>query len=116
MKNGINLLLVFIFIGTLAYISYRIGVVKGSVETSAGLTKEIDSLKIVNRIESDRLKKESDSLKIYYSGIDKANEQTNRNIKKLLKKTDEKINYIFTVNDSIKRIIADSILKANGFK
>lgn len=116
MRNTLIAFSLLVIVIMISGAGYFAGIIGAKSDYKKREQRIIDSLSIINNIQSEKYKRESDSLKNFYAGIDKANERTNKAINKIFKQTDEKIKHVYSLNDSLKRILADSILKANGFK
>lgn len=77
------------------------------------INKEIKKRDSIRTVEYENIK---DSLRVFYKNIDKSINKTNKSINKILKDNENKINSLYTLNDSLKLLLADSILKANGYR
>jgi Tfp pilus assembly protein PilN len=80
------------------------------------LEQEVIHLKNEVREKTEQNKKHSDSLAIYYSGIDKANQRTNNSINKILKQNEKNKENLRFIGNLDKLRIVDSILRANGIR
>lgn len=77
------------------------------------ILKELKIKDSLKTLEYNQLK---DSLKSIYIEIDNKIQTTNKSINKILKNINEKVKQIPHLTDSAKFYIADSILRANGFR
>ena len=113
MLIAFSLLVVVIMISGAGYFA---GIMGAKYDYKQREQRILDSLSIINNIQSEKFQRESDSLKNFYSGIDKANEKTNNSIKKLLKQNEKKKSDLLIIGDSVKLHIIDSLLRTAGYR
>ena len=116
-KEAINLFLVLIAVCTLCWVSYRIGkTTQDKSDMEILLQQKVTLLDLKNKQDSEKFKFTTDSMQIYYSGIDKANQRTNNSINKILKQNDKNKADLLVVTDSVRMYIIDSLFRAAGIR
>jgi hypothetical protein len=85
-------------------------------ETELMLALQVKNFAEENIKQAEKFKFTEDSLKIYYSGIDKANQRTNNSINKILKQNEKNKSNLIFMPDSVKLYVIDSMLRAGGYR
>jgi hypothetical protein len=101
---------------TLAFVLKKANEATKKSENEIVLEQQVLQLKKEVSEMTERNKKHSDSLAIYYSAIDKANQRTNNSINKLFKQNEKNKENLRFIGNLDKLRIVDSILRANNVR